>query len=391
MKKEEDKGTAKKKRTDQNGQNGKMMVAGGSFIRAHYRLPPLGEDIKNAIVALFQFVTEGQKLSGPVSVDAIDDRAVIHTDYGDVSVSKISHPVNRLLQSKYIFTIPMQFFIKGRRTDGRFYREIEAALHALAECRFTFVDSSDGMRHTTNTGVINDPETLSPLEGADGRNSIVTFSMTRSMLETIFDASYGFHKFIEADCMALTSIYAKRLYEILCNQDAGTVYRMETVHFKEMFCITDKYPLIADLSRRIVKPLVKEINDKTDLVIDCAVEKGASDPKQRILVFKVLRNGAISSARELTRKYVLWPEARMKSFLTDKAHMRKSEMKPHLDLLYRASRVPAVMAELSHKWEKTCGRIPDDGLDRIAREKVRKERIAHLIASIRGLMDDYGL
>ena len=98
-----------------------------------------------------------------------------------MSVSKISHPVNRLLQSKYIFTIPMQFFIKGRRTDGRFYREIEAALHALAECRFTFVDSSDGMRHTTNTGVINDPETLSPLEGADGRNSIVTFSMTRSM------------------------------------------------------------------------------------------------------------------------------------------------------------------------------------------------------------------
>ena len=144
MKKEEDKGTAKKKQTGQDGQSGKMMVAGGSFIRAHYKLPPLGEDIKNAIVALFQFVTEGQKLSGPVSVDAIDDRAVIHTDYGDVSVSKISHPVNRLLQSKYIFTIPMQFFIKGRRTDGRFYREIEAALHALAECRFTFVDSSDG-------------------------------------------------------------------------------------------------------------------------------------------------------------------------------------------------------------------------------------------------------
>lgn len=56
MKKEEDKGTAKKKRT---GQDGKMMVAGGSFIRAHYKLPPLGEDIKNAIVALFQFVTEG--------------------------------------------------------------------------------------------------------------------------------------------------------------------------------------------------------------------------------------------------------------------------------------------------------------------------------------------
>ena len=56
MKKEEDKGTAKKKQTCQEGRTGKMMVAGGSFIRAHYKLPPLGEDIKNAIVALFQFV-----------------------------------------------------------------------------------------------------------------------------------------------------------------------------------------------------------------------------------------------------------------------------------------------------------------------------------------------
>lgn len=382
---------AKKKQTGQDERPERMVVAGGSFIRAHYKLPPLGEDIKNAIIALFQFVTAGQRLSGRVSIDALDDMAVIHTEYGDVSVTRICHPVNRLLQSKYIFTIPMQFFIKGRRTDGRFYREIEAALQALAECRFTFVDSSDGMRHTANTGIINDPETLSPLEGANGRNSIVTFPMTRSMLETIFDATYGFHKFIEADCMALTSIYAKRVYEILCNQDSGTVYRMEVGHFKEMFCITDKYTLLADLTRRILKPLVKEINDKTDLIIDCAVEKGALDTRQRILVFKVLRNSALASARELTRKYILWPEARMMSFLTDVAHMRKSEMKPHLDILYRASRVPAVMAELPRKWEKTCERIPEGASDRVSREKIRKERIAHIIASIRGLMDDYGL
>lgn len=382
---------AKKKQTGQEERPERMMLAGGSFIRAHYKLPPLGEDIKNAIIALFQFVTAGQRLSGRVSIEALDDMTVIHTEYGDVSVTRICHPVNRLLQSKYIFTIPMQFFIKGRRTDGRFYREIEAALLALAECRFTFVDSSDGIRHTTNTGVINDPETLSPLKGADGRNSIVTFSMTRSMLETIFDVTYGFHKFIETDCMTLTSIYAKRVYEILCNQNVGRVYRMEVRHFKEMFCITDKYAMLADLTRRIIRPLVKEINEKTDLVIDCAVEKGASDPRQRILVFKVLRNSALTSARELTRKYILWPEARMMSFLTDVVNMRKSEMKPHLDILYRASRVPSVMAELPRKWEKTCERIPDDASDRVSRERVRKERIAHIIASIRGLMADHGL
>ena len=382
---------AKKKQTGQDARMERMIVAGGSFIRAHYRLPPLGEDIKNAIVALFQFVTAGQRMAGRMSIDALDEMAIIHTEHGDVSVARIQHPVNRLLQSKYIFTVPMQFFIKGRRTDGRFYREVETALQALAECRFTFVDSKDGMRHTTNTGIINDPETLSPLEGADGRNSIITFSMTRSMLETIFDATYGFHKFIEADCMALTSIYAKRVYEILCNQDSGSVLRMEVGHFKEMFCITDKYPRLTDLRKRVIVPMTDEINEKTDLVIECDIETGAGDSGQRIIVFRVLRNSALTSAREISKRYIIWPEERLMSFLTGEVKMRKSEIRPHQDLLYRASRVPAVMAELPHKWERTCARIPQAGQDRVSRETARKERIAHLIATIRGLMDDYGL
>ncbi len=369
----------------------RMIVAGGSFIRAHYRLPPLSEDIKNAIVALFQFLVSGQRMNGPVSVDAMDDIAVIHTDYGDVSVNRVEHPVNRRLQTKYIFTVPMQFFIKGRRTDGKIYRNMSDALNALAECRFTFVDSADGLRHTTNTGIINDPETLSPQEGADGRNTIVTFSMTRSMLELLFDASCGFHRFRETECMALTSIYAKRVYELLCGRDGGSVYRMEVGRFKEMFCITDRYALLTDLKRRVLEPAVKEINGKTALTIDCSVEKGANDPAARIIEFRVLRNPALLAGEELSRKYVLWPEARLMAFLTEEVKMRKGEIRPHSLLFHRVSSAPAVMAELPRKWEKTCERIPQDGADRVSREMVRKERVAHFIASLQGMLDDYGL
>ena len=70
-------------------------------------------------------------MSGPVSVDAIDGMATIHTGYGDVCITRMEHPVNRKLQTKYIFTVPMRFFIKGRRTDGRFYREVERHFSAL--------------------------------------------------------------------------------------------------------------------------------------------------------------------------------------------------------------------------------------------------------------------
>lgn len=369
---------------------GKTIIAGGSFIRASYRISPLGEDLKNAIIALFQFIPSGQKMSGRVLVDSLEDLVTIHTGYGDVTVARAEHPVNRRLQQKYIFTVPMQFFIKGRRSDGRYYREVEEALHALASCRFTFVDSCDGMRHTTNTGIINDPETLSPLQGADGRNTIVSFSMTRTMLETIFNATYGFYKFVEPECRRLTSIYAKRMYEILCGQKPGACYRMDVNRFKEMFCITGKYTQTSDLVRRVLSPARDEINALTSLTIDFFVERSVTNPKGRVITFSILRNAVLQAEHEVAKRYILWPEARLDSFLRETVGMRKGEMRPHLSMLYKASRMPALMDELPRKWEKTCERIPQAGTDRISREVVRRSRVAHIIATIKGMMEDYG-
>ena len=369
---------------------GKTIIAGGSFIRASYRISPLGEDLKNAIIALFQFIPSGQKMSGRVLVDSLEDLVTIHTGYGDVTVARAEHPVNRRLQQKYIFTVPMQFFIKGRRSDGRYYREVEEALHALASCRFTFVDSSDGMRHTTNTGIINDPETLSPLQGADGRNTIVSFSMTRTMLETIFNATYGFYKFVEPECRRLTSIYAKRMYEILCGQKPGACYRMDVDRFKNMFCITGKYTQTSDLVRRVLSPVRDEINALTSLTIDFFVERSVTNPKGRVITFRILRNAVLQAEHEVAKRYILWPEARLDSFLRETVGMRKGEMRPHLSMLYKASRMPAMMDELPRKWEKTCERIPQAGTDRISREVVRRSRVAHFIATLKGMMEDYG-
>lgn len=369
---------------------GKTIIAGGSFIRASYRISPLGEDLKNAIIALFQFIPSGQKMSGRVLVDSLEDLVTIHTGYGDVTVARAEHPVNRRLQQKYIFTVPMQFFIKGRRSDGRYYREVEEALHALASCRFTFVDSSDGMRHTTNTGIINDPETLSPLQGADGRNTIVSFSMTRTMLETIFNATYGFYKFVEPECRRLTSIYAKRMYEILCGQKPGACYRMDVDRFKNMFCITGKYTQTSDLVRRVLSPVRDEINALTSLTIDFFVERSVTNPKGRVITFRILRNAVLQAEHEVAKRYILWPEARLDSFLRETVGMRKGEMRPHLSMLYKASRMPALMDELPRKWEKTCERIPQAGTDRISREVVRRSRVAHFIATLKGMMEDYG-
>ena len=59
-----------------------------------------------------------------------------------------------------------------------------------------------------------------------------------------------------------------------------------------------------------------------------------------------------------------------------------------MKLFEQASKVPSIMAELPRKWEKTCERIPEGSA---CEETVRRERIAHIIASVKGMLDDCGL
>ena len=125
--------------------------------------------------------------------------------------------------------------------------------------------------------------------------------------------------------------------------------------------------------------------------MDFAILRGADDPKARVIEFRVLRNSALLAEEELSRKYILWPEARLMAFLTEAVKMRKGEIKPHAALFRRVSGLPALMAELPRKWQKTRERIPEDGRDRVSRELCRKARVAHFIASVRGMADDYGL
>ena len=152
--------------------------------------------------------------------------------------------------------------------------------------------------------------------------------MTKSMIEIMFNSTFGFHKFVERECMSLTSIYAKRIYEILCSQNGGTVYRMEVENFKEMFCITGKYNQRSDLVKRVLEPAKNEINEKTSLTIDYGIARCTTNPRTRIIEFRVLRNSTLLSEHELRRRYLVWPSARIESFMKGIVKMKRSEMLP---------------------------------------------------------------
>ena len=72
---------------------------------------------------------------------------------------------------------------------------------------------------------------------------------------------------------SLKSTYSIRLYELL-NQWKDTGKRFIKVSdLRDMLQLQERYPRYADMKRWVIEPAVKELNEKTDLVVEYNTEK----------------------------------------------------------------------------------------------------------------------
>ena len=167
---------------------------------------------------------------------------------------------------------------------------------------------------------------------------------------------------------------------------------MELEKFKDMFCILDKYKRLKDLVKNVLELLKEEINLKTSLTIDYSLHKSASESGGTIIDFKVLRNSSGMTRSELERRCRLGPNVELEYFLRNSVGMKKTEIRPHAMLLDKIMKIPGYLDELAYKWERTCEKIAlPDPCTKVMAEDVRKQRIAHLVATMKGMIEDSGL
>lgn len=63
-------------------------------------------------------------------------------------------------------------------------------------------------------------------------------------------------------------IYSIRLYELITQYRNLKKREISISDLKQMLCIEDKYPEWKELRRNVILPAIKEINEKSDLIID---------------------------------------------------------------------------------------------------------------------------
>ena len=73
----------------------------------------------------------------------------------------------------------------------------------------------------------------------------------------------------------LKSVYSVRLYELLVQwKFSGKTKLFEIQTFRSQMGVEDnEYKLLADFKKRVLNPSIKEINEKTDLLVDFQQEK----------------------------------------------------------------------------------------------------------------------
>lgn len=368
----------------------RMLAVGGRFNRACYSISPLAENFRIYIIALLQPLLAGHRINEPIGLDRMEDvltTSEVGTAWGKVHISRKQSSI-RGLQDRFNFTIPFQFFARGRRDSGRFYAKIRSALKELSSTMFDLTEVRDGYNRETYTGIISGLEFVSPKNKAtDGREAYISFDMMGSMIELILDGTAGRPRFFETEAAGLVSFYSKRLYETFCSSEAGYRMPISVVMLKQRLRLEDKYQKMDNFLQRVIKPALKEINETTSIALDYELSPYRPGETDRIVTFTVLRNRALLAEGVIEHRYKVWPGRGFMAFLKNTVCMTEREMEPHLILFCRAEKNPDVMSQLPNKWELACRGVPADGRDI---EQVRRERIAYFIDALKKLLPKDG-
>ena len=101
----------------------------------------------------------------------------------------------------------------------------------------------------------------------------IQIRFSKPILPYLSKLSAEFTKY-RLECVSpMSSVYGIRLYELLVQWRSKGEREVTVDWLKQQWELTDKYPSIRDLKRRVIEPALKDINTHSDLWVKCGQRK----------------------------------------------------------------------------------------------------------------------
>ena len=100
---------------------------------------------------------------------------------------------------------------------------------------------------------------------------IVQFELQKEIYTALLDFSKGFRKYELKTAMQFESVYSMRFYELMSEKKDPITYTIE--YIKELFCLENKYRLVADFRRYVLDVAKKELDRCSPYTFDYKLNK----------------------------------------------------------------------------------------------------------------------
>ena len=101
----------------------------------------------------------------------------------------------------------------------------------------------------------------------DDDNIVARIIFHKRIVPLLSDLRASFTQFALADVTEFSSIYTFRIYQLLMQYKSTGYVKISLDDLRFMLVLFDKYPLVADLKRRVIETAVDEINAKSPYTV----------------------------------------------------------------------------------------------------------------------------
>ena len=159
----------------------------------------------------------------------------------------------------------------------------------------------DIMKYNSDWALAN-PEFVKEITGSDPYAEdyvLAAIRFSKSVLPFISNLSSNFTQYFLQDIAGVSSGYSIRFYELMMQFKSTGYRKIRLDDLRNMLDLNDKYPLTADLKRRVIDTAIDELNEKSPITIKYKLLKtgrkfthlelkfkSKDDEKQRLLIPK---------------------------------------------------------------------------------------------------------